>query len=188
MRIWTNKELEAMEKYYPYNTNELLASEFNRSVSSIRNKANKMSLIKKIDNIGCFKKGVPAWNKGMPHPSRGLSSKTHFKKGGLPHNTKHNGAISIRNDKRDGKNKFIRISKAKWIPLQKYNWEKINGEIPKGMILRCKNGDTLNVDPGNWEVISRADNIRLNQNREKAGESMKKAWRKKHLRKIYELD
>jgi len=187
-RLWSNAEIKDMIKYYPYNTNEKMSRFFNRTPSALNNMSFKLGLVKKIANSSCFKKGHSPWNKGQYHPSTGNAVLTQFKKGDLPCNTKFDGAITIRKDKNERLYKFIRISKGKWIPLHRYNWEQENGRIPTGMILRCKNGDTLNADAENWILISRADNIILNRNRVKAAESMKKTWRMKHLRKIYELD
>jgi hypothetical protein len=32
-------------------------------------------------------------------------------------------------------------------------WEKANGPIPKGMVLRCLSSDRQNTDPSNWEMV-----------------------------------
>jgi hypothetical protein len=119
-----------------------------------------------------IKKGNIPSNKGkkqieyMSPETIERTKATRFKKGNLPGNTLFDGAVSIRHEHkyRKGGNitKYIRISKGKWKELQIYNWEKINGPVPKGFVLACKNGDRLNCEPSNWFLLSMADNVRRN--------------------------
>ena len=93
------------------------------------------------------------------HPN---SRKAQFKKGHLPRNAKHNGAITIRNDKRSVPQKFIRISPGKWLYLSRYNYEKFIGPIPKGHVIRFRDGDTMNCEPSNLECVSKRLNMLIN--------------------------
>ncbi len=186
IRYWTPASDEQLIKVYPFNTNKELSKHLGRTISSIRNRATKLSLVKEIDNGGCFKKSQTPWNKGLNFIAGGNSSSTQFKAGREPHNTTHDGAISIRG-KEGERYKHIRIANRTWVLLHRYEWEKKKGKISEGMILRCK-GNVMDTDPGNWELITRAQNIRLNENRKAQSEGLKKAWRMKNLRKIYELD
>ena len=102
-----------------------------------------------------FKKGQTPFNKGMkmnPHPN---SVATQFKKG-CSINIKPIGTIHLRNTKQ-GPLKYIKVDVHKWILLSKYNWEKQNGEIPKGQILFHKDGNSQNCDISNLELITRKD-------------------------------
>lgn len=113
------------------------------------------------NNKGQFTEGIIPWNKG----TKGLSVGgvvTQFKKGNLPHNTKYDGCIVQKKDKSGLTYKYIRTDLNKWEPLHRYNWEQANGPIPKNTILRSINGDTLNCDPSNWQLITRAEHLRLN--------------------------
>lgn len=96
-----------------------------------------------------------------------------FTTGQLPHNTLTDDAITTREFANGLKYKFIRLEKNKWRELHKVNWEKANGDIPKGHILRSIDGNTLNADASNWRPITRAEHLRLNQNIVKRSESMK---------------
>lgn len=87
---------------------------------------------------------------------------TTFKKGSVPHNTKHDGAISLRCDKSGIKYFFIRISKAKWIPYHHHLWTEANGPIPKGHIVVFKDKNSMNCKLENLEVISYAENMKRN--------------------------
>ena len=133
-----------------------------------------------------FRKGSKPWNKEL-HVNTGGEAGW-FKKGNLPYNTKADGMITKRRDKRGVIYKFIRIGLAKWIPLQKYNWEKENGEIPPGMVLRSIDGNQLNCDAGNWKFITKAENLLENMNHEKARETFKKTISEKNKLKIKKME
>lgn len=92
---------------------------------------------------------------------------TRFKKGEIAPNKIHykDGDITIRHNhpERGGKpHKYIRISLRVWKELQIYNWEKKNGPVPKGHVLACKDGNTLNCKPSNWYPLSKVENMRRN--------------------------
>jgi hypothetical protein len=119
----------------------------------------------KIGRTGCFEKGVVPANKGKKMPYNKNSARTQFKKGALPHNTKHlgherlsiDGYVEISVRQRNPHTGFWRryVLKHRWL------WEKKHGPVPEGMALKCK-GDRLNTDPSNWELVPRALLPRLN--------------------------
>jgi hypothetical protein len=104
---------------------------------------------------------------GGRHPN---ARKTQFKKGGLPHN--HQGAGHERVDSKDGYTIIIVDEVNPWTgaatrPVHKhrYLWEKVNGPIPDGFVLKCLDGNKTNCDPSNWEAIPRGLLPRLNGGR-----------------------
>jgi hypothetical protein len=134
---------------------------------------------------GRFIKGHPPWNKGKKGLNLG-GKQTQFKIGNLPHNTLYDGAISIRFYKKDNKYyKYIRVQKGKWQLLQRFIWEQKYGEIPKGFILRFKDGDTMNCEINNLEMIRRRENMKRNRNSQKAGERMAELWHQEKFRTKY---
>lgn len=120
-------------------------------------------IIEKNKQVGRFKKGNVSFNKGqkMPLAVYRKAKKTMFKRGHLPHNTKYDGALSLRIDKNGTPYWFIRISKAVWVPLARYRWEMYRGKIPHGMILVHK-GESTDCRISNLELITRAENMRRN--------------------------
>lgn len=141
----------------------------------------------RCEYTGQFLQGKTPWNKGKKGLCIG-GVETQFKKGNEPFNTKYNGCISIRIHKRtQTPYKYIRISKSKWMLLHRYNWQQLHGTIPPKHIIAFKDGNTLNTDISNLMMLSMAQNCRRNYNREKAGESMKMAWRAEKLRAKYDL-
>lgn len=122
-------------------------------------------------NARRFKKGRKSHNKGVPRSewmSPGSESKcraSQFKKGHIPHNEnpEGDGAVVVRKDPQTGRPyKWLRISRGEWTPLHREVWTSHNGEIPEGMIVRFKDGDSLNVEIGNLELISKKENALRN--------------------------
>ncbi len=110
---------------------------------------------------GQFVKGAPPMNKGKKMPFNENSARTQFKKGQVPHTYRGPGHERICN--KDGYVILIvdepnpytgaptrSVHKHRWL------WEKANGPIPKGHVLKCLDGDKTNCDPANWELISKA--------------------------------
>jgi hypothetical protein len=116
---------------------------------------------------GRIEKGAKAHNKGKPMPYHPNSAATRFKPGGLPHN--HRGAGHERICKKDGYVILIIDEVNPWSgaatrPIHKHRhlWEKENGPLPKGMVLKCLDGDKTNCAPSNWRAVSRGALTRLN--------------------------
>lgn len=115
---------------------------------------------------GCFPPGnVPA-NKGKKMPYHPNSAATRFRKGQRPHTWRGAGHESI---DREGYVWLIvdelnphtgadtrRVQKHRWL------WERANGPVPDGHVLKCLDGDKTNTDPSNWEPIPKALLPRLN--------------------------
>jgi hypothetical protein len=114
---------------------------------------------------GCFEKGAVPANKGKLCPEgRGgrhpNARKTQFRKGQEPHNTRYLG------HERVSKDGYVEISVAETNPHTGYGrryvlkhrhvWEQKNGKLPKGMALKCLDGNKQNCDPSNWEAVPRA--------------------------------
>lgn len=107
---------------------------------------------------GRFERGQVPFNKGTHFCPPG-SEKGQFKKGQLPHNTKYLG------HERLSKDGYVEISVAetspytgfnrRYVQKHRYLWEKLNGAVPKGMVLKSVDGDRLNTAPENWIPISR---------------------------------
>lgn len=66
-------------------------------------------------------------------------------------------------------------------------WEKLHGPMPKGGVLIHKDGDQLNCDPGNLELITRAELSKRNHNARKISQSLKKTYEMERIRMAYGL-
>lgn len=114
----------------------------------------------KTGRDGSFPPGhVPA-NNGKKMPFNANSAATQFKKGQLPHNTKYLG------HERLSKDGYVEISvdqinphtgyERRYVAKHVWLWEKAHGPVPKGMCLKCLDGNRTNTAPSNWEAIPRA--------------------------------
>ena len=184
MKYWTTSELRHL-RANTHKTNNELAKDLNRTVSSVDGALIRFGIRK--DSSGRFTKGHVPFNKGAKYDAGGRSHRTRFKPGGEPPNTRKDFDISVRKDKSGVSYKHIRIAKAKWIPLHRYVWSLQRGDIPRGMIIRFKDGDTLNCDIDNLEMITRREHLMRNHNRDKQAASMIKRWRYKKTLKDYGL-
>lgn len=162
-------ELEFLERRRSMSRRDLLAAfvaTFGREDVSL---ANLTALCKRkgwlTGRNGRFVKGMVPANKGKPcEPGKGgrhpNARKTQFARGQRPHTWRGPGHESV--CPKDGYVYLIvaernphtgadtrRVLKHKWL------WEKKHGPVPKGMALKCRDGNRRNTDPGNWELIPR---------------------------------
>lgn len=86
-------------------------------------------------------------------------SKTRFKKGCIPPTARAVG------HERVGLDGYVYVKVAshrKMVLKHRYVWEQHNGPIPAGMAVVFKDGNPLNCDIGNLELISRKELMRRN--------------------------
>lgn len=116
---------------------------------------------------GRFTPGQKAHNKGKKianvHPA---SKARQFRPGQVPPNARPMFSERLTKDS------YIEIkvpvpnpyttARTRFILKHRYLWEQINGPLPRGMALKCLDGDKTNTDPANWEAIPRAMLPRLN--------------------------
>lgn len=187
-KFYTEPELRLMRAWYheigPLPMTRLLNIELGiqRSVASVQNKAAKLGLRYSGPKKCLFNSRQVPHNKGKKLPPEWLEKcrKSHFKRGQLPKNTKHDGAITIRH----GQNPYIRLAQGKWKQLARHNWEQANGPIPPGHVVKYLDGNTLNCELDNLTIVSRAEHLAANRNREKARASIKNTWFHRRAEKI----
>lgn len=177
-RTWTPDMEQILRDLYPDHDSEDVAIIIGVTKGALNTKAHALGIKKSAAGLlaanraswnnggkkAGFKPGQQSWNKGKKG-STGIhenSRRTQFNAGHLPHNTRSDGEISIREDNDGRAYKFIRTSLARWTPLHVHVWEEANGKTPKGHVIRFIDGDTLNCDIDNLECISRTLNMLLN--------------------------
>ncbi|MCX8018915.1 MAG: HNH endonuclease [Chitinophagaceae bacterium] len=114
---------------------------------------------------GMFRKGMAPANKGkkMSPELKQRVAHTFFQKGHKPHNTKYDGCITLRKKWNGKQYYFIRIGEKKWELLHRHIWELNYGAIPKGMNVVFKDGNPLNVQLDNLELIIKSENLKRNR-------------------------
>lgn len=171
----TPDEEEFIINNYSVMTASQIANELGFTLSKVKNQIARLDLSlpdeirQKRKQIGQIKQGNIPFNKGLKmelwasRETIEIFRKNQYKKGNLPHNTKTDGFITIRRDPDGRFYKWIRISLNNWIHLHRYVWQNSNGEIPKNSVVRFIDGNTMNCDVLNLELISKDENLRINR-------------------------
>lgn len=148
-----------------------LTAQFNKKFGTDISALNLNSLRKrngwKTGRTGRFEKHAEAWNKGMKGINLG-GVETQFKPGQVPPNVKPLGHERVCS--KDG---YILVKvaetnpytghKTRYRPKQHVVWEKHNGPIPKGHVIKIMDGNKHNCDIANLELIKQSVNLRMNK-------------------------
>lgn len=139
-------------------------------------KARMYSLgLKQGINTGRFRKGQPAYNKGMKQPdfmsAEGIerTKATRFKKGQIPHNARDfdigrervdgDGYIEVKVKLHSGKEGRYSNYRLKHILI----WEKVHGQkLPPNTVVVFADGNKRNFDPDNLVAIPKRIWVRIN--------------------------
>lgn len=180
---YAQKEIELITAHYPAHGADvcdrmiLRLFGIRRGRNSIIQKAMRLGLRYQGTPRGHFKRGLHPLNKGkkMPPDTYEKVQRTMFRPGNAPHNTKYDGAITIR-DRNRLPTLYIRLASGKWKPLAHHLWETHYGPIPPGHVVIHQDGNRMNCEPHNLRLLIRAENMQRNVNREKAGRTMRQIW------------
>lgn len=161
---------------FPNERTQDLADELGLTYSQLANRAYKMG-IKKSDEykmseksgrhnlIECgkpfrYSKGHTPLNKGKKM-SPELYEKckvSMWKPGNIPQNWKPNESVVQRIDKTGRVYKYYKVKNSHWILYHHKVWNDHHGPIPSKHIITFKDGNTLNCDISNLELITMAEN------------------------------
>mgnify|MGYP000025152895 CR=1 FL=1 len=176
-RIWTDDRLEILARRYPNENTADLATDMCLTKEQLHRQANKMGLKKTpefyaqhgqrldgaIGQATRFKKGNKAWNAGKSFHSGGRSVEHQFKPGMLPHNHKPIGHIRITADGyQEQKMTDTGVTRHDYVAVHRLAWTAAHGPIPDGHVVVFKDGNKMNTDLGNLELISRKELARRN--------------------------
>jgi hypothetical protein len=117
---------------------------------------------------GCFVKGDLPWNTGTKGTGICKPNSGCFVKGNIPGNIRPVGAERI--DTKDG---YVHVkvneenpytgAKTRFKGKHVVEWEKHNGPVPEGMVVRLIDGNNENCEPENLLLVTRAEHLRLTQ-------------------------
>lgn len=168
--LWSEEEERFFIEHYPNLRNIELAELLGRQEGQVESKAQRLKLkkskefwteINALPNAGKFGQRPP-WNKGM----KGLffgSTSGQFKAKNRPHNQKEDGAITIRWEQKTHRPIVMyRVALKKWIPYAHHVFASYYGEVPKGMVVRFRNGNRLDFRLENLELVSKRENYLRN--------------------------
>jgi hypothetical protein len=165
-------------KRYPFESTAAIAKDLGVSLSKVYNRAWSLGIKKDPvylrstqfpkgyfgGKASQFKPGHTPHNKGKQISAEIYEkvAPTMFKKGNKPANTKPNGTINVRADSSGRLYQYIKIKDCHWELLQRHVWTKANGEIPRGSVIIFLDGNYLNCELNNLQVISRRENMARN--------------------------
>lgn len=85
---------------------------------------------------------------------------TRFKKGNASYRTKKEGTIKVwKKSGKRSKRVMMKNTEGKWVCYAKHVYEKQNGKIPKGYVLRFKDGNQENCSIDNLKIITRIESV-----------------------------
>lgn len=168
---WNYNDELLLIKLYPNIKNIELAEKFGKTEAAISAAAFKLKLRKTLEFMrkhsekGMFKKGNVSFNKGKKQ-SEYMSAEmiertksTRFKKGNIPHNSYNEvGKVVTRQNDGERPYQYICLALGKWVLYHRDVWEKANGKIPAGYCIWFKDGNSLNCEIENLELITRKEN------------------------------
>jgi hypothetical protein len=169
---------EQIIELYPHHSSKYIAELLGVTISKVYNTAWGAKVKKSAEYLltpesgriiepsvpNQFKPGHTPHNKGKQMDAEIYEkvAPTMFKKGNKPHNTKPNGTINVRLDTQGRPYQYIKIKDCHWELLQRHVWTQANGEIPPGSVVIFLDGNYLNCELSNLQVISRKENMARN--------------------------
>jgi hypothetical protein len=180
---YSDNEIATIESSYKIISYEKIAKMLGCSETKVKTICRKFGFIRTAEENAYFK-SLHQFKAGEPcryKPAKGsrFSVGTEFKKGHSPVNTRKVGDVALRQKKSKPTEKYyyLKIGEPnRWQLLHRHNWEKVNGKIPKCMLLRCIDGNSLNCEVSNWVLINKNYHIRLNHNKDKTRAAMLRNW------------
>lgn len=170
---WTKKEIKIITKYYPLHgatgpkgcIKRIAKLGIVRSRKAVSLKAFNLGIKYLGESKGVFNKGHIPVNKGkkMSPELYAKCSRTMYKKGNLPHNTKNDMSISYRKDNSGKYYWYIRLSQSVWKPLHRIIYENVHDvKLSREDCIRFIDGDTNNLHPDNLFYLTAQDNMNMN--------------------------
>lgn len=154
---WTDEEDAFLRAHYATRTGPQLAQLLGRSNSSIKNRTILLGLKKRI-NAGQFKRGEHPWNKGLHYDVGGNSARTRFKPGNRPHTWQPIGHVRLTKDGYlQRKTADTGYTPRDYVFIHHLVWRMHGNTVPPGHALVFRDGDKLNVDINNLELVTRAE-------------------------------
>jgi hypothetical protein len=161
-RYWRTGEVREFRLLYPNMTNAALSAQFGRSWSAIKNMATKLALRKSAAFVAAHCRwtcGLAPWNKGKRGwQAGGRAHQTKFKKGQRGARQRPVGSERLERD-----SVMVKVAEPSvWKPKARVVWEQHFGPIPRGAIIRMRDGNPENCAPRNLRLITRGEHVRLN--------------------------
>jgi len=165
---YSKEHLDFLAREYAIKCLPQLTEAFNQQFGLNKSKDQIRAALKNhkitCGRTGCFEKGMKPWNagtKGLVQPNSG-----NFKKGQIPKNHKpighervcsKDGYILIKVDEVNPYTGAQGWYRFKHVVI----WEQMNGPVPKGHVVRFKDGNKLNCAPENLVLLTRREHMQI---------------------------
>lgn len=161
---YTVQQIDWLRKYRPIMVQAELVTAFNECFNTqlsgvaIKQACQRNGIA--AGNSGRFVAGHVSWNTGVKTPRRSIG--TEFKKGQMPHSHLPIGTEI----KRDDNYIWKKIADPNvWHQKHRLTRESVHGPQPKGTTVIFLDGDRLNFEPDNLQLITRRELLQLNRNK-----------------------
>ena len=184
-RPWTAAQLRTLRRLYPDLPASRVAKACRRPLSSVYQKAAQLGLRKSAAFLASdlsgrirrgrtdprmtatqFRPGHQTWNKGVHYVAGGRSAETRFRPGHYSQRWDAEayslGALRVTTDGVLMIKATPDRDRSSWQIMARFVWETEVGPIPRGHVVRARNGDSHDTRIENLELVSRADNARRN--------------------------
>lgn len=179
-RPWSAADDAAIRALYPNTATKVLAAKFGRALTATHQHAYDLGLKKSPEFLASLSSGrlqdgrvgaatrfapgnVP-WNKGTSYQAGGRSAETRFKPGSRSIRWDPDiyavGALRMNAD--GYVDMKVREGLRAWDRFHRILWEDAHGPIPRGMCLVFRDGDRLNLELENLELVTRGEIMRRN--------------------------
>lgn len=176
MMRWSASEIALLRKHYPDANTDDLANFMNRTRQQLLTKASKLKLRKSIEFQQRFiaelrSKGIPKqfskasvpWNKGISFHAGGRSVEHQFRPGQLPKNHQPVGHERLNKGYLQRKVTDTGDTHADYRPVHHLVWEAAGrAPVPASHALIFRDGNRMNFDIDNLELVSREELMRRN--------------------------
>lgn len=174
--FYTDEMISFLEKgYKTLSLHELTTSfnarfDLNKSEDSINSALGNRGITS--GRTGRFEKGDQPWNSGSKGKRLTTANRGTFKKGNKPANRKpigsericsKDGYVLVKVAERDPHTGFPTRYKHKHVHI----YEQLHGEVPSGMVVIFRDGNTRNFDSENLVLVKRNELLRLNHHKYK---------------------
>ena len=168
--VWKDTEIDFLKTNIKKHSIKAIAKLMKKSSVSVSKKLHELGyseFLKQREKESFFKKGSIPFSKGKKQTDYASPEaiermkKGQFKNGHKPHNTNEIGYETFRSDK-SGRN-YIFIKTETGMRLKQVHiWEQANGKVPKGHKVVFKDGNTMNCNIDNLELLSNAQLLERN--------------------------
>lgn len=143
---WTDADDQYLRENYESTDMDVITATLKRSVLALRGRASKLGLRRK-DSPNIKRRGEEHSARMKQRRAEGYRNTGRTEVGEV---RTHGGRLVKKvSDTGD--------AHVDWVPAGRAIWEELNGELPDGHLIICRDGNKSNLDPANLAIISKQE-------------------------------